>query len=261
MILRLLSRLTERPEPTLFEAAIAVPGRVYAIGDVHGSAGLLERLIARIAAECRADGVEAEVVLLGDYVDRGDAAREALEIVAALGEIPGFRPVLLMGNHEQMLLDFLDNGKEPARWLRHGGLQTLLSYGVRCTAVLSQERDVEAEEDLRSALIEAMGPHLALLRGLQVSHAIGNAFFSHAGADPDMPLDRQPDHALLWGSPGFLERPRSDGHWVVHGHYVVDAPTADQGRIAVDTGAYFSRCLTAARIEGGDLTFLRVADD
>jgi serine/threonine protein phosphatase 1 len=44
---------------------------------------------------------------------------------------------------------------------------------------------------------------------------------------------------------------------VVHGHFVVEQPAAERGRIAVDTGAYFSDRLTAARIADGEVSFLQ----
>jgi serine/threonine protein phosphatase 1 len=43
---------------------------------------------------------------------------------------------------------------------------------------------------------------------------------------------------------------------VVHGHFVVEWPAAEHGRISVDTGAYFSGRLTAARIADGEVVFL-----
>ena len=61
---------------------------------------------------------------------------------------------------------------------------------------------------------------------------------------------------LLWGCESFRTTDRDDGVWVVHGHFVVMQPAAERGRIAVDTGAYFSDRLTAARIAGGEVTFL-----
>lgn len=254
MVFRLIDRLRGRQASGHPEVPPDAGGRVYAIGDVHGAASLLDRLLGRITAECRADGTEATLVMMGDYVDRGDSSRAVLELLASLGERPGLRPVLLRGNHEEMLVDFVDGRCPAERWLRNGGLQTLLSYEVGGIAALG--RDPAAADDLRAALAAAMGPHLALLRGLENCHLRGNVFFAHAGADPGLPLDRQPESTLLWGAPAFLERPRTDGCWVVHGHYVVDEPRAAAGRIAIDTGAYFSQRLTAVRIGAGSLGFL-----
>ena len=78
----------------------------------------------------------------------------------------------------------------------------------------------------------------------------------HAAADPLCPLDQQSDSVLLWGHPEFFKIPREDGQWIVHGHTIVDAPTADKGRISVDTGAYATGRLTAASIADGSVDFV-----
>ena len=70
----------------------------------------------------------------------------------------------------------------------------------------------------------------------------------HAGADPALDMTEQTPHVLLWGTPAFRKRPRSDGQWVVHGHTVVDQGMVDNGRISIDTGAYATGVLTGIHI-------------
>ena len=56
------------------------PGeRIYAIGDIHGCLPLLKQLLAKIDAECAADGVTARKIFLGDYIDRGLYSRETID--------------------------------------------------------------------------------------------------------------------------------------------------------------------------------------
>lgn len=251
MILRVLERLRHGRRGPEFNSALDPPGRVYAIGDVHGSADLLETLLDRIEAECRTDAVGATLVMMGDYIDRGDASRRVLEMLPTLGQRTGLDPVLLRGNHEELLLDFLDGEDEDGRWLRFGGLQTLLSYGISGPAALGGALQGSGYETLRQELAGALGRHVELLRELESSYQTGNVFFAHAGADPSRPLDLQSHSALVWGAPGFRDRPRSDGNWVVYGHYIVEDPMVENGRIGIDTGAYFSQRLTAVRLETG----------
>lgn len=239
-------------------APVEVPGRVYAIGDIHGCAHLLDRLLGRISAECVAADEEAEVVFMGDYVDRGDDSREVLSLLRSAGEREGIRPVWLRGNHEELLLEFLDGFDEEGRWIKFGGLQTLLSYRVRGVRPVNEPGEIDR---LRDELARALGDDAAFLRDLPASHSRGNVFFAHAGADPRRALDDQPGDALIWGSRGFLSTPRRDGNWVVHGHYVVDEPVAAAGRIAVDTGAYFSQRLTAVCLGEGTPRFLSAGPD
>ena len=259
-MLGLIRKLRRREEPEPFTAPIQPGGEVvYAVGDIHGRHDLLARLLDKIledaAASAGAGGAKGpRIVFLGDYIDRGEGARQTIELLRAFAERGEADPVFLMGNHEEMLLRFIVDPSAGARWLRYGGLQTLLSYGVRGVTSLS---DPDEATRLRDEVVAALGSDLAFIEGLAECHRVGNVFFAHAGADPTLPTDEQETGALLWGSERFHATVRSDGIWVVYGHFVVDQPFAERGRIAVDTGAYYSGRLTAARIADGDIRFLQ----
>ena len=68
-------------------------------------------------------------IFLGDYVDRGPASREVLDMLIARSRAD--EVVLLKGNHEAMLLEFFDNPSLLGHWRQFGGLQTLISYGLK----------------------------------------------------------------------------------------------------------------------------------
>ena len=236
-----------------FSAPIRAGGLIYAIGDVHGRHDLLARLLDRIIKDAQANEATPKIIFMGDYIDRGENSRETVDLLIEVAERSDIETVFLMGNHEQMLLRFLRNPASGSRWLEYGGLQTLMSYGVAGAGNLRIEGEAAR---LRGALIEALGPHLDFIEGLRISHHAGNLFFAHAGADPALPTDEQDVATLLWGCKNFRTTDRDDGVWVVHGHFVVDRAAAERGRIAVDTGAYYSGRLTAARIADGDVTFM-----
>jgi len=252
-VLRLIRKRWARAGSVPFPAPIHAGGVIYAVGDVHGRHDLLTRLLDRIFEDAAAYEATPTIVFLGDYIDRGEHARDTIDLLIKLAERPEAETVFLMGNHEQMLLHFLHEPLSGSRWLRYGGLQTLMSYGVGGVGNLHAEGEASR---FRSALIEALGPHLGFIEGLRVSHRAGNLFFAHAGADPALPTDEQDVATLLWGCKSFQTTDRDDGVWVVHGHFVVETPAAEHGRIAVDTGAYFSGRLTAARIADGEVVFL-----
>lgn len=249
----MLSLFRRRPRRAAvkFVTPIDAPGLIYAVGDIHGRADLASNLIDQITDD--AGKREATIVFLGDYIDRGEHARETLDFLISFAERTAAEAVFLMGNHEQMLLRFLRDPQTAGAWLHYGGLQTVMSYGLGREGSL---QDQDASRRLHADLAEALGDHLGFLEGLRLSHRIGNLFFAHAGADPAQPIDEQEVRALLWGSAEFMTKPRVDGNWVVHGHYIVERGAAEQGRISIDTGAYASHRLTAARIEGGRVTFL-----
>lgn len=116
------------------------------------------------------------MVCLGDYIDHGPNSAAVLHLLQAL---PGI--TCLRGNHEEMLLRFLEdpNGRGQ-RWLRHGGLETLASFGVAsgCTP-----------DAMRDDLYVAMGERtVAWLADLPRLFQSGNVAAAHAGADPAVPI-------------------------------------------------------------------------
>ncbi|MBY8977316.1 serine/threonine protein phosphatase [Rhodobacteraceae bacterium NNCM2] len=246
-------RLFGNRKPTRFDAPIEVERRIYAVGDIHGRLDLLTDLVDEIRSDARAYDGTPEIVFMGDYIDRGEDSRAVLDFLMALRADPAFDVTFLMGNHERMMLDFLLVPEMGARWLRFGGLQTLMSYG---TSTHGSVNEPGALEKIQAGLIKALGPHRDFIEQMKLSHMSGNVLFAHAAANPGRPADGQSDDCLLWGHPKFFDQIRDDGVWVVHGHTVVDEPSAENGRIAVDTGAYFSNRLTAARLDGGEVVFL-----
>src|SRR5690242_20567922 len=91
--------------PSIQEARLPDGVRVYAIGDIHGSVGLLHRLHDRILADSHTAPAGFNVLIyLGDYIDRRLDSRGVLDILAA-GPLPGFEAVYLKGNHEAALLE------------------------------------------------------------------------------------------------------------------------------------------------------------
>ena len=224
---------------------------VYVIGDIHGRADLLDQLLGRIEADRQgADTAEDRLVFVGDYIDRGDESAAVLDRVAGLSWDRPDRVVCLMGNHERMLLDMLDDpATRGGRWLRYGGLQTLASYQIGgITQSSPPERLEEVADELRRALPDGIEDWL---RALPLQWSSGDLHVCHAAAKPDLAMDDQPDEVLLWGHPSFLKTAREDGQWVAFGHTIFDAPEVRQRRIAVDTGAYYSGALTAAVIAPG----------
>jgi len=238
--------LTGLLRPSLAKpASRPLPGRPLAVvGDLHGRADLLEELVAEIAGR---GGTDRTLVFVGDHVDRGEDSAGVLRLLLALqgGGWPA-GVICLKGNHEAMMLGFLDAPEEAGPgWLRHGGAQTLASFGIRPPDPGSAPALTEARDALQSALPAGTE---AWLRALPASHRSGNLLVAHAGANPHAAAEAQTEEDLLWGHPEFLDTPRDDGLWVAHGHTICAQPSAAAGRIAVDTGAYATHRLTAALI-------------
>lgn len=230
---------------------------LFVIGDIHGEMDLLEKMLEEI------DGAIGVVklsnpllVFVGDLIDRGPNSADVLQRMFELTTEFPTNVVSLMGNHEQMLLDFLDAPiARHSRWMKNGGIETCESFGLKIPPEIGDPLLVA------EALSEAMGDELLdWMRIRPLMHRSGNITCVHAAVDPSKSLDKQSERVLIWGHPDFLSSTRKDGQWIAHGHTVFDMPSIADHRISVDTGAYASGTLTCAVIlPNGEADFLQVS--
>lgn len=253
----LFSAKSAAPEMAPFTAPLDPDTPFYAIGDVHGCIDQLRALLHTIDNDRHTNGREnAPLVLVGDFVDRGPESAAVLGHIKNLQETAPYEVICLMGNHEKMMLDFLDDPAERGpRWLGFGGIQALASYGIGGVDENSNLDDMlEACDALERALPKGME---TWLRDLPLFWQTGNVCCVHAGMNPERGPNTREPRVLLWGHRDFLSVARDDDLWILHGHTIVKQATADGGRIAIDTGAYKSGPLTAAVITKGHCDFLQ----
>ncbi|MGC1303406.1 MAG: metallophosphoesterase family protein [Caulobacteraceae bacterium] len=226
---------------------------VYAIGDIHGRADLLANLLARIDEDSAGSDAPRRLVLLGDYVDRGPGSREVIELLVQL-KSRGDEVVHLLGNHDATLLDFLMDPQVGPTWCAHGGLQTLMSYGVQPPAVGA---DYAAWVHARSMFLKALPQsHKEFFTSAQLQWQIGSYFFSHAGVRPQTTLAEQSRRDLLWIRKDFIDDTRPLEKIIVHGHTPAMAVHVDDRRIGVDTGAYATGVLAAVRLLDAEIRII-----
>lgn len=231
----------KRPAP----AAVPPGQRIYAIGDIHGRADLLDELATRIGADLAGAPREVLTIFLGDYVDRGVDSAGVVERLSR-GDFPA--PFCaLRGNHEEVLLQFLEDESVLGSWRKFGGLETLHSYGVDVGDVM---RGKGYDAARRSFAERFPAQHRRFLEQTALSASYGDYFFCHAGARPAVPLDAQSPDDLLWIREEFLGFRGSFEKVVVHGHTPVPAPDIRANRINIDTGAFATSILTALVLEG-----------
>ncbi|MEL6380704.1 MAG: metallophosphoesterase family protein [Pseudomonadota bacterium] len=239
------------------KAHIPAGERVYAIGDVHGCASLLDDLLGLIEEDGRTLPISKRTIItLGDYVDRGpDSAGVIDRLIARQASDPNF--LCLKGNHEAKLLAFLADPDEHVSWLDWGGEETLSAYGVRVSAA-REPRELAA--DLAHAMPAA---HTTFLQRLPVRQLIGDYLFVHAGLKPGVPLDEQTEEDQLWVRGEFHNTPpdQRPRQVVVHGHQAAKKVVDKGWRLCVDTGAVWNGTLTAAVLEGNRRRFLQTAGE
>jgi serine/threonine protein phosphatase 1 len=242
---------------------VALAGRTFAIGDIHGEPDHLERVLGRLPA---LDG-EDNLVFVGDYIDRGPQSKEAVELLMALpGRTPA-RVVCLRGNHEDAWL----------RVLREGWDEFLMPPANGCLATVRSytggPRPVEGERP-RNDEMEAMTtgsffpePVVRWMEGLPYWFEDQHAIYVHAGLPrergrflhPDEVTDKLP---LLWvRTRDFFRNYR--GKCVVFGHtpteflpqelssYTPQDPTdlfMGENVIGIDTGCGTGGFLTCVQL-------------
>lgn len=229
-------------------AGCEVTQLLYAIGDIHGHATLLRRLLEAIPL-----APEDTLVFLGDYIDRGDESREVIETLIGMRES---RPttVFLRGNHEQLMLSAREGPPpEPSpipglilyhevmlNWLENGGVDTLRSYGVE--DFLRWDRFVPRE-------------HWGFLAATQTEYAAGRYHFVHAGLlPPGETWDGEGtdfDPRLWIREPFLSSKADFDGRVVVFGHtpQTSGRPLIRPNKLGIDTWVYNGGPLTAAALD------------
>src|SRR5579884_4278268 len=208
----------------------------YGIGDIHGQHQKLRRLLQRCQRDAAWRGAEKRVlVFLGDYVDRGPASRQVVELLINLQRDNGPEVICLKGNHEQILVaaakDALSKYNVTLNeWLeRGGGAATLKSYGVAHPAELPAD-------------------HLDWMESLPLSHDDGQRFFCHAGINPALGCEGSGEDDLLLIREPFLSASQDFGRLIVHGHTPTPSrnPEVRRNRVNLDTAAGYGGPITAA---------------
>jgi len=226
---------------------------IYAVGDIHGRADVLGELFMLIDRDQRAHPTARSIeVFLGDYIDRGPQSRQVLDLLIARQQHRS--AVFLKGNHEAYACQVLSDPSLLSDWMRIGGINTLLSYGVEPS---SWDHDEKAQHAITAAFGLALpDSHYHFLRNLALSFSCGDFFFVHAGVRPGIPLVRQSEQDLLWIRDDFLLHEEDFGKVVVHGHSPTDLPEIRRNRINIDTGAYATGRLTCLVLDAGRVRFL-----
>jgi serine/threonine protein phosphatase 1 len=229
------------------------PGlRIYAVGDIHGRLDLLDEILSLTEADIASRPTsEPLYVFLGDYIDRGSSSRETVDRLIAHSERN--KSVFLKGNHEQIAIRCLRDRGLFDQWMRLGGLETLISYGVTHANPANGKSTAELQSAFHDALPRA---HFRFFRDLQMSFECGDYFFVHAGVKPHVELSQQKENDLLWIRDEFLNSSEDFGKIVVHGHTPTREIEIERNRINIDTGAFATGRLTCLVIEDSSLSVI-----
>ncbi|MFW6120099.1 MAG: metallophosphoesterase, partial [Petrotogales bacterium] len=162
------------------------------------------------------------------YIDRGADSKGVVDFLLELDT--RHKCKFLRGNHEQMLLDYLDDKKLGRIWYFNGMDATLKSYGN----IDSIPKD-----------------HLDFFRSTEFFYQTEDYLVVHAGVVPGKSLEEQDEMELIWIREDFIycENPL-ESKIIVFGHTpFLDGPYIDNTKIGIDTGCVYGGKLTAIRLE------------
>ena len=189
-----------------------------AIGDIHGCPESLDALLARIDPS-----PNDHLLFVGDYIDRGPGSKAVIDRLLDLRE--GVPCTFLRGNHEAMMIEYLDSGTF-SLWRMNGGVSTLQSY----------LRDETSEIQIPAA-------HAEFVRDTKLYHETDGFLFVHAGLNPNLTIEEnldEPDEEVLLWERGHLDV--SDVAWektVVCGHTPQPEPISREKLVLIDTGCVY----------------------
>ena len=215
---------------------------IFAIGDIHGCLKQLVNLQDKIFNYPSYKKEIDLIIYLGDYIDRGPNSRNVIQHLLKLQK-EKVNSIFLMGNHEQIMIDFVFNKINNLRyWLNLGTDQTFKSYKIEVSEFIKDGFGDDKIDRLRSVLLnELSDEHIYFLKNLRLSYSAGNYLFVHAGINPEKTLKDQDKMDFLWSrSDQFFNKNFKFKQIIIHGHTPEKEVISLPYRINIDTGCFFS---------------------
>ncbi len=205
----------------------------YIIGDIHGYFHKFINLFQKIKVHLKKDDT---LVFLGDYIDRGEYSYEVIDFLLSVQR--SYNAVFLKGNHEAMLLDYLNPENTSQIYMYNGGDKTIRSY----------KRNTGSSK--------LPDTHLAFFKSLQLYYETDDFIAVHAGLNPKVnSLEEQTEGDMIWIRDKFF---RSTQRWektVIFGHTPTHFISPDGGVIidknrnfiAIDSGVIYNKHISCVR--------------
>jgi len=214
--------------------------RLFAIGDIHGCFDSIKELIENKIQLQKDD----KLILLGDYIDRGDNSKKVIDFIMEL-QGKGFDVIPLLGNHEAMLLDAFEDQKNISLWTLNGGNETLKSFKV------SSVKDIESK-------------YIEFFKGLRYYYAFEDYLFVHAGFNDNVLNPFTDYYSMLWKCKETYTNSLLSDKRIVHGHNPVSIAKCEERVLAkhrvinIDTGCIYKDSEGYGRLTAYDCNCQRI---
>lgn len=192
-------------------------GRRLVIPDIHGCSLTFRALLQKI--NFTHDDL---LFFLGDYIDKGIDSKGVIDEILRL-QSENYQIFLLRGNHEQMLLESIDEYPENP---------LLFHKAYKLENLLNENGDVEEK-------------YYTFLKNLFYYFELEDYFLVHAGFDFDAEKPFQDFDSMLWMRDTFYDEELAKSKTIIFGHQptpFTDIQTSIQNNsplICLDNGAVF----------------------
>jgi len=203
--------------------------KLFAIGDIHGCASKLKAIIDKVSIDRERD----TLVFIGDYIDRGPDSKKVVDIILNIKKNLD-NVICLIGNHEQMLIDYHLHGAGEEIFFQNGGDVTAHSYGLKKTD--------------RRVKMNIPEEHIHFYQSLLPYYETEHFIFVHAGLRPGIPLTGQHMEDIIWIRNDFIRSTYDFSKKVVFGHTPLAKPLIEKNKIGIDTGAVYGGKLTCIEL-------------
>jgi len=207
-MLQWIQQLLQRPKP--FQAVIEdIPhaqGRRLVIPDIHGCIHSFEALLEKVKL-----AKKDQLFLLGDYISKGPYSRKVLDKILELRS-RGFYVYALRGNHEQLLIDCLEERPYELSWL---------AEKLGFTDLLVQKSPLTRQKSIKTK-------HKHFLNSLPYAFVLKDYILVHAGLDFERPRTLDNLHSMLWTRSFNYRAEKVGGRRIVHGHTPLPFKTIEQ---------------------------------
>lgn len=108
--------------------------RTLVIGDIHGGLRALHQIMER-AKVTQKD----TLIFLGDYVDGWSQSPQVIDYLIELKTTHNC--ICILGNHDKLLLEWLDKSTDNPQWYKHGGESTVLAYAKVSAKTIERHKE------------------------------------------------------------------------------------------------------------------------
>lgn len=211
-----------------------VTGRTFAISDIHGCARTFQKLVQEEIHLEKSD----KLYLMADYIDRGPDSKGVIDYILHLQD-NGHNVYTLRGNHEQLMMDSLNDAQALKLWIQNGGDATLKSF------------DVKSYKNLNPV-------YRSFFENTEFCHVHERYPIVHAGLNFENDDIFEDEHAMLWTRDMQIDMEKLGDRVVLHGHtplalhYITSQ--FDHTEINIDGGCVFKKTTGFGNLVAYNLT-------